>query len=102
TDVEESSGPHHFVRGSHRTQPELFWRTHEVEALERAFGRDAICAVTGAAGTAFLADTIGIHAGPVPISRPRLILQVGYTLLPRFSLLYKPVELESRPAVDQY
>ena len=33
---------------------------------------------------------------------PRLILQVGYTLLPRFSLLYKPVEIQSRPAVDKY
>jgi hypothetical protein len=102
TDVDESSGPHHFVRGSHRTKPELFWRTHEVEALHSAFGRDAIRVVTGAAGTAFLAATIGIHAGPIPISKPRLILQVGYTLLPRFSLLYKPVEVESRLAIDQY
>jgi hypothetical protein len=102
TDVDEGSGPHHFVRGSHRGQPELFWRTHEVEALEKAFGRDAICVVTGAAGTAFLEDSIGIHAGPVPIGQPRLVLQVAYTLLPRFQLLYKPAEIESRPAVDPY
>jgi hypothetical protein len=102
TDVDETSGPHHFVRGSHRIQPELFWRDHEPEALENAFGRDAICAVTGAAGTAFLEDSIGIHAGPIPIRQPRLILQVGYTLLPRFTLLYQPVEIESRPAVDKY
>jgi hypothetical protein len=102
TDVDETSGPHHFVRGSHRTRPELFWRTYEAEALEKAFGRDAICVVTGAAGTAFLEATIGIHAGPNPISQPRLILQVGYTLLPRFSLLYQPVAIESRPAVDKY
>jgi hypothetical protein len=102
SDVDEGSGPHHFVRGSHRTGPELFWRTHEVEGLENAFGRDAIGVVTGAAGTAFLTDSIGIHAGPAPIAQPRLILQVGYTLLPRFSLLYKPVEIESRPAVDPY
>lgn len=102
TDVDESSGPHHFVRGSHRIQPELFWRTHEVETLQNVFGRDAICVVTGAAGTAFLANSIGIHAGPIPISKPRLIFQVGYTLLPRFSLLYKPVEIKARPAVDKY
>jgi hypothetical protein len=102
SDVDEDSGPHHFVRGSHRTRPELFWRAHEVEGLEKAFGRDAIRAVTGAAGTAFLTDPVGIHAGPVPIAQPRLILQVGYSLLPRFSLLYKPVEIESRPAVDRY
>lgn len=37
-----------------------------------------------------------------PTIHPRLVLQVGYTLLPRFSLLYEPVEIESRPAVDQY
>jgi len=79
-----------------------FWRAHEIESLEKAFGRDAIRVVTGAAGTAFLEDGIGIHAGPAPIAHPRLILQVGYTLLPRFSLLYKPVEIKSRPAVDQY
>ena len=102
TDVDEDSGPHHFVRGSHRTRPERFWRAHEIESLEKAFGRDAIRVVTGEAGTAFLEDSIGIHAGPAPIARPRLIFQVGYTLLPRFSLLYKPVEIESCPAVDPY
>ena len=101
-DVDESSGPHHYVRGTHRTRPELFWRAHAVEGLEKAFGRDAIRVVTGAAGTAFLEDGLGIHAGPVPIAQPRLIFQIGYSLLPRFSLLYKPLEIESRPAVDQY
>jgi hypothetical protein len=102
TDVDKNSGPHHFVRGSHRGQPELFWRIHEAETLEKTFGHDAMCVITGAAGTAFLAVSIGIHAGPIPISRPRLILQVGYSILPRFTLLYKPVEIESRPAVDKY
>ena len=58
--------------------------------------------VTGAAGTAFLENSIGIHAGPIPISQPRLVLQVAYTLLPRFELLYKPIEIESRPAIDKY
>jgi hypothetical protein len=102
TDVDETSGPHHFVRGSHRTQPELFRRPYEAETLEKAFGRDAIRVVTGAAGTAFLENSIGIHAGPIPISQPRLVLQVGYTLLPRFEMLYKPIEIESRPAIDKY
>jgi hypothetical protein len=102
TDVDETSGPHHFVRGSHRTRPELFRRTQEAETLKKAFGCDAIRVVTGAAGTAFLENSIGIHAGPIPISQPRLVLQVGYTLLPRFELLYKPIEIESRPAIDKY
>jgi hypothetical protein len=102
TNVDETSAPHHFVRGSHRTQPELFWRTHNAKTLEKAFGRDAMCVVTGTAGTAFLEATIGFHAGPIPIRQPRLILQVGYTLLPRFSLLYKPMEVQPRPAVDKY
>src|SRR4030095_11985620 len=102
TDVDETSGPHHFVRGSHRTQLELFRRPHEAETLEKAFGRDAIRPVTGAAGTAFLENSIGIHAGPIPISQPRLVLQVGYTLLPRFEMLYNPIEIESRPAIDNY
>jgi hypothetical protein len=102
TDVDETSAPHHFVRRSHRTQPALFWRTYDAETLEKAFGRDAMCVVTGAAGTAFLEASIGIHAGPVPIGRPRLVLQVGYTLLPRFSLLYRPMDMQPRPAVDKY
>jgi len=102
TDVDEASGPHHYVRGSHRTQLELFWPTYEPEALENAFGRDAICAVTGAAGTAFLEDGHGLHAGPTPIRQPRLILAVGYSLLPRFLSAYRPVEIEPRPAVDKY
>ncbi|MGH7308106.1 MAG: hypothetical protein ACREK6_05365 [Candidatus Rokuibacteriota bacterium] len=102
TDVDETSGPHHFVRGSHRTQPELFWCTYDAKTLEKAFGRDAMCVITGTAGTAFLEATIGLHAGPIPIRQPRLVLQVGYTLLPRFSRLYKPMEVQSRPAVDKY
>ena len=87
--------------GAIESSPSCF-RIHEAETLEKAFGRDAIRVVTGAAGTAFLEDSIGIHAGPIPISQPRLVLQVGYTLLPRFSLLYKPVEIESRPDIDKY
>lgn len=102
TDVDETSGPHHFVRGSHRTRPELFWRTYAAETLEKAFSRDAMCVVTGASGTAFLEATIGLHAGPTPTRRPRLVLQVGYTLLPRFSLLYTPIDIRPRPAVDPY
>jgi hypothetical protein len=102
TDVDETSGPHHFVRGSHRTRPELFWRTYEAATLEKSFGRDAMCVVVGGAGTAFLEATIGLHAGPIPIRHPRLVLQVGYTLLPRFSLLYQPMDIRPRPPVDRY
>ena len=102
TDVDEDAGPHVFVAGSHRTAGRLRARPYDTAEIERRYGRDAVWTITGPRGTAFIADTYGIHRGAVPLARPRLILQVQYSLLPVFSLLYRPVAAEARPGLDPY
>jgi hypothetical protein len=56
---------------------------HEVQSTA-VIGRDKVYTVLGPRGTAFMADTHGIHAGMVPTHVPRLILQAQYSLLPGF------------------
>ena len=102
TDVDEKSGPHIYVQGSHRTDVELRARSHDLTQIERTFGPDAVQTVTGPRGTAFMADTAGIHMGRPPSDRPRLMLIAQYSLLPVFAFKYSPLDLHPTPPVDPY
>ena len=102
SDVDLESGPHIYVKGTHRQAGTLRARRLNLEDLERRYGSDAVIAVTGPRGTAFVADTYGIHAGPVPISRPRLLLEVGYSILPVFALQYRPRPIDHGQMLDPY
>ena len=81
TDVDEASGPHVFVRGSHRINKHTEAKRRLPEDLvAREFGSDNILRFVGPAGTVFLENTFGIHRGIPAASRPRLIFQVLYSL----------------------
>lgn len=81
TDVDGESGPHVFVRGSHRSTPAPL-------RADRRFGDEEVLAhfdesdllhLTGARGTMFLADTRGLHKG-APVRRGhRLVFQLEWT-----------------------
>jgi len=102
TDVDADSGPHMFVTGSHKTAGRLRARPYSLKEIEATYGPTSVATITGPAGTCFLADTYGIHRGAVPVSRPRLMLQVQYSLLPIFAFQYQPMAMEPRPQVDAY
>jgi hypothetical protein len=102
TDVDEESGPHLYVPRSHLRAGSLHARCFEQTEIEDTYGKSSIIAVTGSAGTTFIADTYGIHAGPIPKSKTRLMLEVGYSVLPVFAFRYKPLHIEPRPRVDRY
>jgi hypothetical protein len=102
SDVDSKSGPHIYVKGTHRQAGTLRVRRINLGDLKRRYGADAIISVTGPRGTSFVADTYGIHAGPVPISRPRLLLEVGYSILPVFALQYRPIPIAHGQALDPY
>ncbi|MBV8681593.1 MAG: hypothetical protein JO111_01880 [Caulobacteraceae bacterium] len=91
TDVDKDSGPHCYVRTSHRSAFRLRSLLYRVDKLSTRFGPDKLLTITGRRGTTFLADTLGIHCGGATNSRPRLILQVQYSILPVFAFLYRPV-----------
>lgn len=103
TDVDEESGPHRYVMTSHRTAGRFRGSFYDPAAVAGRYGSENLASVTGPAGTAFIADTHGIHAGAVPTRQARLILQAQYSLLPVYALHYEPVVLADAPAAaDPY
>lgn len=81
TDVDEDSGPHVFVRGSHREKPlrHLYpMRRLDDADVERTYDRKDILTVIGQAGEGFVEDTFGIHKGAAPNSKSRLLVQLYY------------------------
>lgn len=72
TDVR--SGAFNFIKGSHRQQHPRQVKNHEVERMVGA----SILELTGAAGTAFLFDTSGIHRQGVPMLEPRQAIFYNY------------------------
>jgi hypothetical protein len=80
TEVDKESGPHIFVRGSHRDSKLIQRRPWNHDEVVAAFGTDAIQTFVGARGTAFLENTWGIHRAYPAKSKDRLIYSVTYTL----------------------
>jgi hypothetical protein len=104
TDVDETSGPHVFVRGSHLDRRrDLFCRPHSDDEVRLRYGPAALASVIGPRGTMFLADTSGMHKGAIPLRRPRLVFEVCYSVLPVFALRYEPAQVtRDRPELDRY
>lgn len=83
SDVDEDSGPHVFVRGSHRTNDLLqLARRYSDEEVEAAGIAGDMVKITGPFGTTLLEDTYGLHKGALPKDKLRLMLQVRYTMIP--------------------
>ena len=81
TDVDTETGPHVYVRGSHRDKPAALYRDRRFtdDEVAAAFPSDAIAEITGPAGTVFAADTSGIHKGMPLVRGSRLVFQLEYT-----------------------
>jgi hypothetical protein len=81
SDVDNESGPHVYIAGSHRTKPDTLWRDGRFsdEEVVSAYPAGAVRKIIGPAGTMFLADTRGIHKG-LPVKRGRrLMFQIEYS-----------------------
>jgi hypothetical protein len=80
TDVTHDSGPHCFIKGTHRTGaiPEELLRygyaRHPDERILSFYGRDAYREFVGPRGTIIAEDSRGFHKGMLPTKRERLIL----------------------------
>lgn len=105
TDVDLQSGAHVFVRGSQRSEKVNVTRYIDDDEVEAAFGREALTAMCGQAGTCFLEDTYGIHRAGLPVERPRLILSAQYNIWPSpFSPAKPPLrtaELDFDPWINR-
>jgi phytanoyl-CoA dioxygenase PhyH len=85
TDVDAESGPHEFVKTSHRNSGTLRARSFAAADIEKRYGAIRMVQIKGARGTSFMTDAFGIHKGVPPLRRPRLMLQAQYSLLPCYS-----------------
>jgi hypothetical protein len=85
TDVDQNSGPHIVVKGSHRSKLVCklsdFWRERrylDSEVVKR-FGKD-ITSIIGQSGTSFFENTLCLHKGTTPHNKARLVLQYEWAL----------------------
>lgn len=81
TDVDTLTGPHCYIRGSHRNLPSELWKDGRIqdEEISRNFQNKDILEITGPKGTIIAVDTRGLHKGKVLEKGERLILQFEFT-----------------------
>ncbi|WP_249144013.1 hypothetical protein [Bradyrhizobium lablabi] len=80
--VDQDTGPHVYVLGSHRQRVLRHQFTLLVgqssQEIERIYGRDAIVMLTGPEGFGFAEDPFGFHTGSLAKSGPRLVLEISF------------------------
>jgi len=80
TDVDTNSGPHCFVKGSHRFKPPGLLVDGRIPdyAIEQFFPESNIIEICAPKGTVFIADTLGFHKGKALLSGHRLLFQLEF------------------------
>ena len=82
TAVDQSAGPHVFMRGSHRAHALRHQLTllvgHPIAAVVTAYGADNLAVITGDRGFSFAEDPFGFHMGISPRRAARLMLEVAF------------------------
>jgi hypothetical protein len=104
TDVSENSGPHIYIKRSHKSNKlNKLRRFNDLEVNEQ-FKRADILTLTKPKGNTFIEDTYGIHKGQLPKNGNRLILQIQYSYFPLHVENYEPVKnnLIEELNIDKY
>ncbi|QSJ17008.1 phytanoyl-CoA dioxygenase family protein [Nostoc sp. UHCC 0702] len=81
TDVDEKTGPHVCVRGSHNKKKlsHLCLRKRETDKdIIDYYGMDSLVKILGKAGFGFVEDPLCFHKGIPPTHKDRLILQIEF------------------------
>lgn len=108
TDVNRETGPHCYVKGSHRGLPRSLrkdgrFSDHEVES---AFGKQVMIELEGPKGTIMAVDTRGLHKGKPLVNGERLIFQIEFANS-MFGQNYPSIDRtlildEHKAAIDEY
>ncbi|AZO31658.1 MULTISPECIES: hypothetical protein [unclassified Mesorhizobium] len=76
------TGPHVYVRGSHRRRALKHQLTllvgHAADEVLDVYGQQSPVTLTGEAGFGFVEDPFGFHMGTVPAHTPRLMMEIGF------------------------
>jgi hypothetical protein len=85
TDVDTGTGPHCFVRGSHRTGAKPFellkrgYQRISDEDMARHYPAGDLLELNGPKGSIFVEDTSGFHKGKPPRTGPRLVIELEFS-----------------------
>lgn len=96
TEVDEGNGPHVYIAGTHRETPPVNARRYSDKEVVEKYGAKALITHYGPRGSMFMADTAGVHKGAAVQAGARLLLEVGYTLLPIYAMDYSPVPVSRK------
>jgi hypothetical protein len=102
TDVDENSGPHVIVKGTHENKK--IWhqlklqRLSDLEIIE-SYGPENINTICGSAGHGFIEDTLCFHKGYPPQDRDRLVIQVEFGLRD-YGLQHSNIDPQSLKQID--
>ncbi len=81
TDVDEKSGPHICIRGSHKNKKlsHVLLRKRETDKdIIDWYGEESVVAICGQAGFGFIEDPLCFHKGLTPSHKDRLLLQIEF------------------------
>lgn len=81
TDVDQQSGPHVCVRGSHKQKKlsHIWLRKRETDKdIIDYYGQESLIKIYGKAGFGFAEDPLCFHKGTPPTRQDRLILQIEF------------------------
>lgn len=103
TDVDSETGPHCYVRGSHKKLPPSLNKQGRMtdDEVEAAFGKKNLLELCGKKGTIMAVDTRGLHKGKDLTKDKRLIFQIEFAnsmfgqYYPPFKKPMLPENLES-------
>ncbi len=103
TDVDEQSGPHIFVKGSHKDERNELreLRRYSDDEIANAYPESSIETIVGPAGEAFFSDSFSFHKGLPAVSRERLLLQFQWSIFPIGIEEYEPRNHVSSFEYDQ-
>ncbi|GGX90523.1 hypothetical protein GJV26_12450 [Massilia dura] len=102
TDVGPGDGPHVYVRGTHKTRAPVRLKIQTDGEISREYGDDRLITAIGEQGFGFAVDTAGVHKGTPPAIRPRLMLQIQYSLFRSYAYVYEPEPCADAFSFDRY
>ncbi len=82
SDVNELSGPHEYIIGSHRVNRLYKRERFSDKKIYDNFTKDRILTINGKKGKTFIANTFGIHRGLQPKNERRLVLVYLFSVVP--------------------
>ncbi len=102
TDVGPGDGPHVYVRGTHKTRAPVRLKIQSDGEISEEYGEERLITATGERGFAFAVDTAGVHKGAPPVEKPRLMLQIQYSLFRSYAYVYEPEPYAGTLPFDRY